>query len=265
MVLDTQRGEIVQRLSSSRRCSNAELALSPGSHFALFSCDEDLAHLWSLEGTPKEVATIQAELSVAALTLGDDVAVVTDGYGACKVYSVPEGKLARECSVRVDQAEVVVLAPATGAVAFISLYASAHKAWLSVGGQAKQLEAADGVGEALAFSADGALLAVANQYEVKLLDGRTGAELGKVDVAHAGGLAFSADGSKLAVSTGGEDAAVKFVDVASRTVTSSVPIRWKRGLFGFETDDAGALAFEGNESVLFLTKWRGVLLRVRPK
>jgi hypothetical protein len=145
--------------------------------------------------------------------------------------------------VRVDQAEVVVLAPATGAVAFISLYASAQQAWLSVGGQAKQLEA-DGDGEALAFSADGALLAVANRHEVKLLDGRTGAELGKVDLAHAGGLAFSADGSKLAVSTGGEDAAVKFVDVASRTVTSSVPIRWKRG---FETDDAGALVFEGND------------------
>ena len=144
--------------------------------------------------------------------------------------------------------------------------ATTHASGRSEAGGADHVDAlaADGDGEALAFSPDGALLAVANRYEVMLLDGRTGAEVGKVDLAHAGGLAFSADGSKLAVSTGGEAAAVQFVDVASRTVTSSVPIRWKRGMFGFETDEAGALVFEGNESVLFLAKWRGVLLRVAP-
>jgi hypothetical protein len=258
-------------------CTLAHGALSPGGHQLLVSCDEKEARLWALDGEPKQLATLKRDFSFDVLAFTGDSAV-GGVFGQLAVWKVPSGEPVRDLEQE-DGVKVLAVSPANGQLAGITLYSSATKVWLwgpSLDAPAQRITEASGDGEALAFSPDGKLLVVADSYHLTLIDTATLKSWGELKHdGKASAVAFSPDGKRLAAVASG---AVHFFDVPAppkppkdptqlpekveATATGSVPFQWRLGTFDHETDDAAVLAWASKDTVWYLARYKGVVLKV---
>jgi hypothetical protein len=266
-----------ERLLWTGRCMLPHGALAPGGHHLLVSCDEKEARLWSLDGEPKQLATLKRDFSFDVLAFTGDTAV-GGTFSQLGAWRVPSGETVAELDQE-DGVKVLTVSPANGQLAGISLYSSATKVWLwgpKLDAPAKRVTDAMGDGQALAFSPDGKLLAVADSSVVTLIEAATLKNVGELK---AGGrpnaVAYSPDGKRLVAAVG--DALV-FFDVPAwpppltdkqkppekleASPAGSVPIRWRRGMFDHESDEAAALTWASNDTVWYLARWKGVVLKV---
>jgi hypothetical protein len=266
-----------ERMLWTGRCSLPHGALSAGGKYLLVSCDEKEARLWSLEGEPKQLATLKKDFSFDVLAFTGDTAV-GGVFGQLAAWRVPSGETITELDQE-DGVKVLAVSPANGQLAGITLYSSATKVWLwgpKLDAPAKRVAEANGDGQALAFSPDGKLLAVADSSAVTLIETATLKNAAELEVrSKPNAVSFSPDGKRLVAAAG--DALV-FFDVPwppppptdknkpperiEATPTGSVPIQWRRGTFDHESDEAAALVWASNDTVWYLARWKGVVLKV---
>lgn len=265
-LLDLDTGALIAELPTKANCWTAKsFALSP-TH-ALISCDEHQATLLALESPPREVAHLPGELSFEAVALGKERFAVGDYSGLTSFGSVADGKfLGIVQAAGNDGAQVLELCEAGDQIAFISLMRNEWKTWLATGPVTRRLSEVEGRGESLAFSPDCAVLAVAEEEEVVLIDTNDGKRRDALPTGAARSItrtasemAFSPDGNRLAIATEGK---LRVYDLTSRQLQLEIPLQWRRSLIISTTDQPAAIAFDGNDALYVLARYRGVLLRV---
>ncbi|MBL8914469.1 MAG: hypothetical protein JNM17_27440 [Archangium sp.] len=262
---DLETGAVITRLPTRKDCSLPSFALSP-TH-AITSCDEKDARLFALEGTSsREVGTLKGELTIQAVTLGKARFALGDDSGLTSYGTLSDGRTTGFVQAAgADGAQVIRMCEATDQIAFISLMRNEWKAWLATGPVTKRLDV-EGRGEALAFSPDCGVLAVSEENEVVLINTSDGKRVDALPLDTkrsltrvATSLAFSADGNRFAIATEGK---LRVYDFTSRKLELDLALEWQNTLVTTATDSPGALAFDGNDTMYFLAKYRGVLLRV---